>query len=402
MQIIPSFGLAGIILMIGFLANYMFRKVGIPDILILIVLGILIGPVFGWIDPSLFSGLSEVFVTLALMLIMFEGGMKLNIYKVIQESPRAFLLAIVGIFATVAVASFFLMNFLGWSLLNSILFGTIIGGSSSAIVIPLMERINVSDKVKTLVSLESVFTDAICIIVAMALIQLVTAGVTQQQIHSVAQSIASAFSIGAVLGTIVGMFWLRTLKQIREESYGDIVTLSIVLLLYMFVEGLGGNGAIAVLVFGLVLGNSIQFSQIFRLRKPIVTGKLMERFFSEISFLIRTFFFVYLGLIVSISDIGILIFGIGLSIALLLGRFLAGFLTSYDNKILGENRGLVAVMLPRGLVSVVLAQLVTNYNIANVGLYSDIVFAVVMSTVLICAIGILYHSRKNPPRERKK
>src|SRR4030065_116516 len=97
MTAVQVLGFVGILLIIGFLADYLFRKTSFPDILILIALGYLIGPVFHIVNPSEIAPASQVIASLALVVILFNGGLDLEFAKVLSCAPRALILGLVGI-----------------------------------------------------------------------------------------------------------------------------------------------------------------------------------------------------------------------------------------------------------------------------------------------------------------
>ena len=88
--------ISALIILIGFLANYLFSKTGLPDMLILIFLGVLFGPILGVFNPTAVESFAPYIAALALAYILFDGGIGLNIRKVIFSSPRAVLLATFG------------------------------------------------------------------------------------------------------------------------------------------------------------------------------------------------------------------------------------------------------------------------------------------------------------------
>ncbi|MBL7170351.1 MAG: cation:proton antiporter [Candidatus Aenigmarchaeota archaeon] len=393
MIVTAIFTVVGFIIVLGFLGNYLFKKTGIPDIIVLLCLGLLLGPVFHVVDPSVFRDVSQLFASLALMILLFEGGLNLNIYKVFQESPRAVLLATLVVITSMIITSVFTSFFWGWSLLQGLLLGAMIGGSSSSIVVPLVRKVNVGEKIVTLMSLESAFTDALTVVIGITIIQLLVSPAADT-LYTISHGIASAFSIGAMLGLLLGVIWLKMLRLLKEESYRNILTLAIVFLLYSFVQSLGGNGAISSLMFGLVLGNAKPISKIIKAKQEMKTEKAMKEFHSEISFLVRTFFFVYLGLIVMVNDMHIVFLSILLSSLLLIGRLFSVFLATLKEPTLKKNRDLMGMMLPRGLAAAVLSQLPIAYGLKNANMYSDIVFTVIIVTVLICTIGVFGISKK--------
>ena len=123
------FILAGLIITLGFLGNYLFKKKGIPDNLLLISFGIILGPVFHLLEPSGFRNIAPIFSNLALLIILFDGGMSLNLYKVMEESPKAVILGVINFVLSMVLTTAFTSIVLKWELLHGLLLGAIIGGT---------------------------------------------------------------------------------------------------------------------------------------------------------------------------------------------------------------------------------------------------------------------------------
>ena len=398
--------LGGSIIVIGFLGNFLFERTGFPDMLLLIVLGMLLGPVTGLVDSSSIMGLAPYLAALALVFILFDGGMVMNIYRVFSESPRAAILAVAGFVMSVIVTTLFMMYIAipDVPLLYSVLFGTILGGSSSIAVISLVSRIKVSEKCSTILSIESAITDILCIVFSLIVIEIILKG-TAVDFTTIGQSIASRFSTGIVLGIIFGFIWLSVLKRIAKASYAYMLTLAVVLLAYAFSEFLGGSGALCSLLFGIMLGNEKEIYRMLRMERPsnLVVDVGLKRFESEVAFLLRTFFFVYIGLIVTISSITTVITGIILSLMLLLIRFGAVTFATIRSDELVKERPIMVVVLTRGLAAAVLATLPSQYStseaIAKYGspaelfaklssLYINLAVLIILATAIITTVGI--------------
>jgi cell volume regulation protein A len=395
--------LGGSIIVIGFLSNYLFERTGFPDMLIIIILGLILGPITGLVDAGSIANLAPYLATLALVFILFDGGMAMNIYRVFSESPRATILAFVGfafsVFATTLFMTFIVIPTM--PILYSVLFGTIFGGSSSVAIMALVSRIKVSEKCSTILSLESAITDVLCIVFSLVVIEIILKG-PSVDLTAIGQSIASRFSTGVVLGAIFGVIWLSVLKRVAKASYAYMLTLAVVLLVYAFSEFLGGSGPLCSLLFGIVLGNEKEIYRILRMERPPDTAVDvgLKRFESEIAFLLRTFFFVYIGLIVTFSNIAVVVRGVILSLTLLLVRFGAvRFATIRSNELVKE-RPIMSVMLTRGLATAVLATLPLQYTDpvkypeagpifqALSPVYVDLAVIVILVTAIIATIGI--------------
>jgi cell volume regulation protein A len=391
-------GFIGILVAIGFLADYLFRKTSFPDILILLALGYLIGPVLGIIDPVEIAPTSQIIASLALVVILFNGGLDLHFSAVLSSAHRALVLVIVGIAASGAAVAFLAYHLLGWDLMNSLLLGAILSGTSPSIVMPLVSRAKVPGKVSSVLSLESAFDGALVIIIALVILQVMTGGSTGNEASLVGWTIAKKFAIGIGIGTAAGLAWLWILTLIEGEIFDDILTLAIVFMLYFAVESIGGSGVIFALVFGLILGNGVEVARLLRIKRTVEIHDMMKKFHSQMSFLIKTFFFVYLGLMLTFDKPDVIVVGVVLSFALLFVRYIVALLSSIGSRTMFKSSGFLATMLPRGLSAAVVAEIVVVAGIANADAYPDIIMVVIVATVVIAAIGIPIFARK-PPEE---
>lgn len=376
---------SALIIVIGFLSNYLFERTRLPDMLFLITLGYVVGPLLRLFDPSIIT-LAPYLAALALVFILFDGGMHMNIRQVLSESPRAILLAVLGFLLSSVVVTLFMTYLVGVPLLYGILFGSIFGGSSSIVVVSLAQKIKVSEKCSTILTLESAITDILCIVVSLAVIGIILTGQVDYSI--VTRDIAAKFLIGAVVGVILGLVWLISLKVVAKLSYSYMLTLAVVLFSYTASEYLGGSGALSSLLFGIVLGNERTIYEAFKRERSgeVAVDAGLRRFESEIAFLIRTFFFVFLGLIAMISDVWFLFLGVILSLLLLLVRFGAVALATFHSELRDERR-IMGVVLTRGLAAAVLATLPLQYGLLYSNVYINLAVIIIISTAVIATIG---------------
>lgn len=391
------------IILIGFAANFMFKKTGLPDMLILIVLGAIFGPLLGVFDPTAVKNFAPYIAALALAYILFDGGMGLNIKKVFSNSIKAVLLAVVGFsFSVIGVCIFTVFVYqVPW--VYGLLFGSIFGGSSSVVVISLASKIKLSEKGCTVLILESAITDILCIVISLSLLDIIITG--QANLNAIAVGIAGKLLIGLLIGLALGLGWLFALRKVVSMPFSYMLTLGIVLLGYAASESIGGSGALSALVFGLILGNE---RELFRLlskvlpteEKPVmVVSKGLKRFEAEIAFLIRTFFFVFLGIIFTYSSLVILVSGIALSLVLLVTRLGAVYLTTSHSS-LAKERPIMTVVLTRGLAAAVLATLPGQYGLDYADLFVNIAVVVIMCTAIIATVGTVVLSRGEKGKEK--
>ena len=384
--------ISALIIVLGFLGNYFFKRTGLPDMLFLIIIGVLVGPVLKLFEPSIVMGLAPYIAALALVFILFDGGMSLNIRQVLSHSPRAVLLAVLGFaFSMLGVALLMILLY-KVPLYYGLLFGSIYGGSSSIVVVSLASKINVSEKCSTTLILESATTDILCIVISLVIIGII---ITDQANYlAVASGITTTFAVGAAFGLIIGTIWLFLLKSVSSMPFSYMLTLAIALLTYTLSENFGGSGALSSLLFGLILGNEKEILKLLKRKETdvVAVDAGLKRFGSEIAFLIRTFFFVFLGVIVTISSISLLFLGIILALLLLLVRFGAVWLTTIGSE-LKKERSIMSFVLTRGLAAAVLATLPIQYSLLYPEVFINLAVVIIISTAIIATVGIVVSSR---------
>jgi len=389
-------GFLGILLIIGFIGDYLFKKMSFPDILALLALGYVAGPVLHLVYPAWVALASPIIANLSLVVILFNGGLGLDFSQVRATAPRAIALALVGIVASMIAATAFVYYILDWELMSSLLLGAIVGGTSPAIVMPLIGRAKVSPEISSLLHIESALNGALVIVIALVILEVMTVGATEHVAPVIVKAIGMRFLIGLGIGGAAGFAWLLVLTFIEGELYDDILTLAVLFLLYLAVESLQGSGAIFALAFGLILGNGMDFARFLRTKRTSEIHNTMMKFHSQIYFIVKTFFFAYLGLMITFDDPNVIVPSILLSLVLLGVRCIVVPAISIGKRRLLANTGILATMLPRGLSAAVVAEIAAISAIPNARLYPEIVIVVIATTVIISAVGIPLFARKSP------
>ncbi|MFH1780296.1 MAG: cation:proton antiporter [Candidatus Micrarchaeota archaeon] len=383
-MVLEVFLLVGAVLLLGFVSDLFFKETRIPGYLILMLTGILIGPVFNVVPPELFIPLSSLVGTLALIIILFDAGLDLNITKVLSEVPSSALFTLLVFILSAAFTTGLLYFVFGWNFFHALLMAAVIGGTSSSVVIPVISKLKVSQEVSIMLSLESVVTDVLCIVTALVLINIINT--SSFELDQVVQTLTATFTTAILFGFLFGVFWIRILHSFYGKSLGYMLTLAVLLVLYSVVELLGGSGAIGVLIFSLVLGNSTLIANLLKMGSDYKLEHTIKSTQTEITFFVTTFFFVFLGLIISPSvlELGAIGIALGIVFVLVLARFLVTTLLSFFNKAIATSKNLISFMMSRGLAAAVLAFLPLNQNPPIViPSFSEIVFLVIILTAFL-------------------
>jgi len=384
---------ASVVIILGVLGEAFFKKTGIPDILLLMVLGIIIGPVLGIIQPEAVLEIVPYFAAVALIIIMFDGGLNLHIGKVLKTAHFAIILVIVGFALSVGIVAGLAHYGLGWEWIDSILLGTIVGGSSSIIVFGLVQKIRISDDAKSMLSFESALTDIFAVIIAFVLFEAALSGEFSLDLLGV--TIGKAVLVGLVLGFGVGIPWMFVISKLKNAQHSYMLTIGMVFLLFFLATSFGESGALTALVFGLMLGKKTYFSRLLKVKFPEDT--IDNSLHNQVTFLVRAFFFVFVGLLASFAQLEYVIFGIVAAIAIYIGRIIItkSVLVRGFSKL---DKRVTSVMIPRGLAAAVLATFPLSMGLPNAEAYPQIIFFVIFTSVLITTIG-LGGAKKIPPPE---
>ncbi|NSL77337.1 MAG: cation:proton antiporter [Thaumarchaeota archaeon] len=416
----------GIITIIGYIASNIFDRTGIPDTPFLIILGFIAAAFIARTastapdQESLSLTLVQIapyLSTLAIAVILFNGGMYLKIRQVIEETPRGFFVTSTSVIITIfvlTVVGYLINSFVfdnPWgtgrdALFASLFFGAALCGTSSAVIIPLVNKLNLNKKAETFLTIESAFTDVFVVVLSVTILSIYTGTSNPESSDGVSsillQGIAGKFSIGIVFGILGGLIWLKILQSFpirvsriasqQDVTHDDILTLTTCLMLYGFSEMSGGNGALAALCFGLVLGNGKEFGFIPSFRdNPVDAGSLMRKFQGQISFLLTTFFFVYLGMIFEPAT-KIILLGVFITGLLVVARNLSFRITLKKDKSMMKILPLLSSLLPRGLAAAAVSQLPSTLGY-EWPYMQQLVISVIIFSVVAAAIGSYVYGR---------
>ena len=393
------FVVIGTVLLIGFFGNLLRSRTKIPESLFLLIAGILIGPVFGLLDTSPLLSISEVFTSIALIIVLMEGGMNLDLFGVIRNFNKAVAFMAISTTLTVGFILAWMHYIFGFPLLTSLLIGISLGGTTSITVLHLLKRVRIRESIKDILVLESVFTDVLLITAAIIVLQL--SKLSALSIQDVISKIFSQISIAFLFGFVSSLAWIYFLSKVsKRHSLLYIATLGFLFVLYDFVEFAGGNGAIAVLIFSMFAGNLSRLAGEFRHRTVLSevkdsilhSIKTIER---EFTFFITTFFFVYIGMLVDLSLFNYSSAFIIASIFLILimARMLASRVYAYFDEEFRKYIFLVSTTIPKGFSAILVSMMAFQSGIFGRE-FINIVVAIMFLSTLASVIGNAIYLRK--------
>ena len=367
-----------------------FSRKRIPDVLLLMFIGIIIGPLLKIVDAEKLSTIGSVFGQLTLVILLFESGTELSFKTLADSIKDPVTLTIVNfIFTFVAI------GLLGWLVLGmnpgiSFMLGAALGGSSSAVAIPLVKQISIGEKSKTILILESAFSAILCIVVTLAIFESYKYG--EIRVGIIFGQVFSSFLLASFIGVIGSIFWSMVLDKVRTINNSIFTTPAFVFIIYGINELLGYSGIISALAFGIGLANMEtihdRWLKKFSDRKPTLLNPTEKTLFSELVFLMKTFFFVYVGISIKFDSFISLLIGLGISFLLIILRiYVVRISLPYGIKgINKKDRAFLSMMIPRGLAAAVLATMISQSQLAGSERVSNIVFSVIFFTIIFTSV----------------
>lgn len=363
------------------LLAYVFQKTLIPDILILIGVGVLVGPVFGLAEVADFGRMGQVMTIIALTVILFESGTSLKASAVASCMGSMLGITIITSVLTIAVVTLGTVGLFGGDWMMALLTGAILSGTSSSVVIPMVQSLKMGERPATILIMESALTDVTGIVGAFALLNAIESG--QFAVSGVLGQVSTALILATGLGLVLGILWSLAWNKIREFPDSVFSTVAFTFVIYGLAELAGASGPIAVLAFGVTLANAPLF---FKERALPQISEIEQKFYREIVFVLRTFFFVFLGISVQFS--GIAIFAASLVIVLIIyaARPFITNLTLSPEGTSFKEAAVTAIMLPKGLAPAVLASLVVQRGIKGGETLQALVFSVIILSIVVTAV----------------
>ena len=368
----------------------LFSKRRIPDLLFLILIGIILGPMSHIINVQDFGKTGSVLTTITLVFILFNGGLDIKFEDLRNSWKSTIVLTFSSIFFTVLIITLVgLANHL--SLLNSLILGFILCGVAATVVIPLTYFLKIGPRTKTILILESALSDVICLIISLALINADQMNTTLNY-GKIFGSIFASFLISTIIGFFAGIIWGTLIKRIRKFKNSMFLITAYVFIIYGITEILGYSGLIAALVFGISIANLTEIrSKLFKRLKVNGNSMLNEneiKFNNEIGFLLKTVFFVYIGICMPFNDINSIFIGLIITLLLVLQRtFVAKHFAPKNFN--SFDRSIIATTIQKGLASAVLASLPLQYGLEGGEFIQSITFEVILFSIIISSLLIL-------------
>lgn len=247
-----------ILLLVGILSSKLSTRVGLPVLVLFIAVGMLAGEDgIGRIEFDNYV-LAHGIGTLALAVILFDGGLRTPVPSIRLAWKPAFLLATVGVALTAAVTGWAASWMLGLPILYGLLLGSIVSSTDAAAVFSILRSggMHLRRRLNSTLEIESGSNDPMAVLLTLGLVQLIMG--TQQSSAGLVVFFIQQLVLGAVAGLVIGKLSVMLINRIHLGAAGLYPVLAAVcgLLAYGAAAIIGGNGFLSVYIAGIILGNS--------------------------------------------------------------------------------------------------------------------------------------------------
>jgi potassium/hydrogen antiporter len=379
----------GLILAVGTFTGLVAQKLGIPDVAVFLIAGMLVGPqALGLIDIQANSPLNQFILLFGASYILFDGGASLRFNVLKRVWITIVVISTVGVVITAIITGVAAYYILGVPFIVALLLGATLASTDPATLVPIFRQVKIRDRVAQTVMSESAFNDAMGAIVTFGVLAVATEtgefSPAASLLDLLKQSIIG-IGAGAVLGYLAALLIAHERWAFLAE-YAPVVTLMAVIGAYFAADGLQASGFMAVFVFGIVLGNKEALG--FKM-EPGETQKLDE-YVMTTAFIMRLFIFILLGAQVDFTLMNqYLAGGIAVIVILMLvARPITVFLCALpDRRAQWSFNEMLFMCWTRetGVIPGALAGLLLGMNAPGAQMIASVTFIAILMTILIQA-----------------
>lgn len=375
-----------LMIFVSVISSKLSDRLSIPVLLLFLTIGVLAGS--EGIGKVYFDNaqLAKSIGIVALIFIIFSGGLDTNWKDTKLVVWPGILLSTVGVLMTAVITGCFAVYVLKFSFLEGMLLGSIVSSTDAAAVFSILRgrKISLKKPLKPLLEFESGSNDPMAVFLTVGFISLIT--VKDMRILSLFPRFIWDMGMGALVGYLMARFIIFMVNRLKLEYEGlyPVIMISLVLLTYAIAVFFKGNGILAVYLTGLMLGQA-----------SFPNKKMIMKFSDGLAWLMQIIMFVTLGLLVYPSHI-VPLMGAGLLLTLLLmlvARPLSVWFCLLPFNISLPKKAMIAWVGLRGSLPIILATFPFMAGIAQADTIFNIVFFVVVTSVFIQGASIPAVSR---------
>ena len=338
--------LIGLILIAGAFLKHSSQKRGYPLTLILLLLGIILGPITGIFSPGAVENQVAVtsFITLALILVLFDTGSQIKIRSLFRNFAGPTMFGLLSVLFTIGIIAVPFKFLLGLDWILAILFGSFLASTDLTILGPVLSNIKLKPKIVEYLELESTLNTVISAVLVIVLVNLIKSPVTATATAIIGEGFKTLLYhifVGVGLGVLFGFLILWSIRHMTLDELPHIIMIGALFASYAITEILGASGIATALAVGIVFGNS-------KYKLPTI----IKSFGGELELILVTFVYVILGAIIDFTILqSVIVLALVLIAVVYLARYGALRITNKEN---AKYNRFYLISSPRGITCAVL------------------------------------------------
>jgi len=372
----------GLIVLFGMLAQWLAWRFKLPSILLLLSLGILAGPVLGWVNTEkLFGNLLFPFVSLSVAIILFEGGLSLRLSEFRTMGKTIRNLVTIGALITwiiAAAAAYYILN-LDFKL--ALLFGAILIVTGPTVIMPLLRQVRPKGHLYSVAKWEGIIIDPVGAIIAVLVFEEIMSGGFEKFTTDSISGLLITLVVGVGIGWIGAQLIIFFLKRYWIPDFLHNSAAIMIVLTTFIISNLIQleSGLVTVTVLGILLAN----------QKKVSIKHIIE-FKENLRVILISILFIVLAARLNFNDLNLLNWNmiIFLAVLIFIARPLAVFVSTIRQNLKFREKLFLSWLAPRGIVAAAVSSIFAIELTASG--YSDAEILIPLTFIVIIATVTLY------------
>lgn len=379
-QALLNIGYIGILLLFGLLSSIISRKLKIPNLLILLGVGVLIG--YATFNGKPIFELPQVFLTsiaiITLAMVVFDSSSKFNFRRFDTLSVSALKLSLTFLFLNILLITpiiYYTLN--PTSILIAVIFAAVISGTDPSSTMMVLG--GARTRLFELLKVESILNTPLIVLIPFLLINIIT-GAEELSVSLLSTQIipfTQQFVGGIGTGVLVSLIFFRFMKKHYSQTLSPLALITSALLTYIGAEAIGGNGVLAVTTAGLMFGNLYQVKH----------KKKLQEFGEIFAELFEILVFILIGSVIKIPlTVNFFATSIGLFAAYLFVRYMAIEISTRKAGYLFKEKIYMTANIPKGIAVAVVVFTLATKPILGLSPILDLILAFMIYSIILSTI----------------
>jgi NhaP-type Na+/H+ or K+/H+ antiporter len=376
------------IIVLGIGSQWLAWRLKLPSILLLLILGFVVGPITGFINPDAVLGdMLFPIVSLAVALILFEGGLSLNIREIKDIRHVVRNMVTIGVLVAWILSTAAAFYILDYEFPIALLFGAILVVTGPTVIMPLLRHIRATGRISAVARWEGIVNDPIGAILAVLVFEAILVSGVQESSITVVISVLETIGVTAVFGVLVALGLVQMMKRywIPEFLHSSVMLMAVIGAFTISNIFQKESGLFTVTIMGIIMGN-----------QRAISVKHIIEFKENLGVILLSGLFIILAARIEIDQLTNLELssGLFLLVLILVIRPASVLLSTIGSGLNWREKTFLIGMAPRGIVAAAVTaifalELSRKTGYASANLMVPEMFLIIVGTVTIYGLGAL-------------